>query len=90
MGVILSAVRFQIALVYLDDIVVFSKSLGEHIAHVFDVLTLLRNAGATLKHKRYCFFAEKMNYLRHVTRPRRLELRNKQRTLSASYSNSRP
>lgn len=66
MGVALSAVQWKLALVYvwkfalvnLDKIVFFSRSAAKHIDHVKDVLTLLRNAAATLKLKKCTFFTE--------------------------------
>lgn len=49
MDVILSAIKWQFALAYLDSIVVFSDSAKEDIVHVRDVLTLLNNTGNTLE-----------------------------------------
>lgn len=76
MDVILSTIRWQFALVYLDDIVVFSKNPYEHIDHVKQVLTLLHDAGVgvTLKLEKCDFFKNRINYLRHVIRPGRLEV----------------
>lgn len=45
MDIILSSVKWQCALVYLNDIVIFLKSLDEHIDQVRQVLTLLNDAG---------------------------------------------
>lgn len=74
MVIILSTVKWQIALVYLDDIVVFSRTPEKHIYHVQHVLTLLNNARATLKLKKCKFFTDTIDYLGHVIRPRRLEI----------------
>lgn len=49
MDVILSSAKWQSALVYLDDIVIFSKSVEEHMQHARKVLTLPRDTGVTLK-----------------------------------------
>lgn len=43
----------------------------EHIGHVQAVLTLLRNAEATLTLKIYLIFTKVNDYLKHVIRPRR-------------------
>eukprot|EP00170_Pyropia_yezoensis_P000115 contig_991_g116 len=46
---ILARVRWQICLVYLDDITVFSRSPAEHIGHLGQVFKLLGDAGVSLK-----------------------------------------
>lgn len=66
--------RWQYALSYLDDIVIFSRTPQEHIGHVRKVLTLLHDAGVTLQLKKCKFFTETINYLGHVIRPRRLDI----------------
>lgn len=53
---IISAMGRQLAFVYLDDTVFFSKSPREHIGIVRTVLTLLCNAGIALKLKNCHFF----------------------------------
>lgn len=72
--VILLSVKWQSVLVYLDDIVVFSKNDNKHMAHYPQVLTMLRIARVTLKLRKCRFFAERMNYLGQTIRPGRLEL----------------
>jgi len=42
-------VKWQICLVYLDDVIVFLGSPEEHLQHLDEVLTLLGKAGVTLK-----------------------------------------
>lgn len=74
LDVVLSAVNWQFALSYLEDIVVLSKSLDEHIEHVHSVLTLLSDADVNLKHKECCCFAETIDHLGHVIPSRRLEI----------------
>lgn len=57
--VMLSAVKWQFALVYLQDIVIFSRTPAEHIAQVHSVLTHLNNAGVTLRLKK-CFSSQNL------------------------------
>lgn len=64
MNVILSSVEWQFALVYLDDIVVLSKTFEKHIDHVRKVLLLLYNAGATLKFEERNFPTRKIRLFR--------------------------
>lgn len=72
--IILSGVRWQICLVYLDDVIVFSRSISDHIAHLDHVLGLLRAAGVSLKLKKCHFFQERVDYLGHVITPGKLSV----------------
>jgi RNase H-like domain found in reverse transcriptase/Reverse transcriptase (RNA-dependent DNA polymerase) len=67
----------ETCLVYLDDVIVFSGSRSDHLAHVAEVLTLLGNAGLSLKLKKCHFFSETVDYLGHVIRPGRLGVAEK-------------
>jgi transposase InsO family protein len=64
--VILSSVRWQCALTYLDDIIVFSATLEQHLHDLDRVLTLLHNAGVTLKLRKCQFFRDSVRYLGHI------------------------
>ena len=57
MDLILSDLNGKICLVYIDDIIIFSRSRKEHIEHVRLVLDRLASAGLTLKHKK-CHFGK--------------------------------
>jgi transposase InsO family protein len=61
--VILSTVRFQCALTYLDDIVIYSPTFEQHLVDLNTVLTLLREAGVSLKISKCVFAAEQVQYL---------------------------
>lgn len=52
MEAILSSVKWQSALVHLDNIVVFSETVHDHVTHLWRVLTLLQKADVTLKLKK--------------------------------------
>lgn len=77
MNIILSSVHWQFALVYLDDVIVFSKTLDEHFDHVRTVLRLLRNAGVTIRLDKCSFFATKVEYLGHTITPGKLAIHNR-------------
>lgn len=56
LDVIFSKVMWQYALVYTDDVIIYSRDVEEHFAHVRYVLQLLMYAGLTLKLEK-CFFS---------------------------------
>jgi Reverse transcriptase (RNA-dependent DNA polymerase) len=60
--IIFSGVKWKTCLVYLDDVIVFSQSKKDHLAHVAEALTILGNAGLSLKLKRCHFFAKTVDY----------------------------
>lgn len=62
---------------YLDDIIVFSNLADEHICHVDEVLTALRNAGVTTRLDKCTFFTATVNYLGHTVRRGLLVAANK-------------
>jgi hypothetical protein len=78
--IILSGVKWKTCSVYLDDVIVFSKSKKDHLTHVAEALTLPGNAGLSLKLKKCHFFAETVDYLGHVIRPGRLNVAEKNTT----------
>ena len=50
-------------MVYMDDILIFSKSMAEHILIINQVLQILRNNDLYLKPEKCEFYKEKLNYL---------------------------
>lgn len=74
MNIIIVFVRRHCAVVYIDIIVAFSKSLEDYIGQVPRVLWLLYEASVAFKPKKFKFFSKKINYLSIVIGPGRLEL----------------
>ena len=72
--IILSRVKWETALVYLDDVIIYSKTVTEHFAHVGEILRLLRDAGVSLKLSKFTFFDTSVTYLGHMIRPGTLEV----------------
>ena len=77
LDILLAGLRWKTCLVYLDDVIVFSKTFDEHVKHVQDVLTILQRAGISLKLKKCNFFTKAVDYLGHVIKPGRLEVATK-------------
>ena len=72
MDVILAAYRWKTCLVYLDDVIVFSKTFEEHLKNVSDILHCLKEAGFSLKLAKCSFFKQQVDYLGHVVMPGKL------------------
>jgi len=91
LDIILSGVRWQTCLVFLDDVIVFSRTVGDHIRHLREVPFLLEKAGVSLKPSKFhlfqagvslkpskChLFQKKVEYLRHVVHPGQLLVNQK-------------
>ena len=45
LDIILSSVKWQFCIVYIDDVIIFSKSVDEHLDHIDQVLTFLGDYG---------------------------------------------
>lgn len=73
MDAILSLVKWQFALDCLEHIVIFSKSLVQHIGDVRKVFLILKSAKMDLKLVKFQIFSETIGYLGHVILPRRLK-----------------
>lgn len=71
MDAALIAVKWQLALAFFQDVVVFSPSVAEHFDLAKDVVALLRDVGVTQKLKNCNFFLETIEYFGHVIRARR-------------------
>ncbi len=72
--ILIFGVNWQFCLVYLDDIVVYSKSEEDHIRHIDELLSILRKAGLSLKFKKSNFFCRSVDYLGHRITLGRLEV----------------
>ena len=57
---------FPFAITYLDDIIIFSKTLQEHLSHICMVFEKLRMANLSMKKSRCHFFSKEIQYLGHI------------------------
>ena len=55
--------------VYIDDVLVFSRTLQDHIRHLEMVITRLQEAGLKLKPSKCHFIRKEVEYLGHVITP---------------------
>lgn len=69
MDILLSSVKRQLDLVYLEHSVIFSRIRRQRMDHTRLLLSLLKKPGVTLKLKNVAFFTNKISYVGHVIRP---------------------
>ena len=51
---------------YLDDIIIFSRTLEEHLKHIEIIFQKLKAAGLKLKESKCDFFKSEIHYLGHL------------------------
>ena len=57
---------FNFAIAYLDDIIIFSKTLQEHLSHIRKVFEKLWSAKLSMKMSKCNFFSKEIQYLGHI------------------------
>jgi hypothetical protein len=62
----LAGLQWQIAVLYLDAIVVFGKSFEDHLCNLRKVFDRLSEAGLKLKPKKCQFLQEEISFLGHI------------------------
>ena len=63
---VLSGLHWSMALVYLDDIIVFSRTVDEHFQRLHKVFRALKQAGLKVKAKKCHLFQNKVRYLGYI------------------------
>ena len=76
LDLILAGFKWKTCLVYIDDVIIFSRTAEEHLVHLSDVLEALQAAGITLKFAKCDFFTDTVKYLGHVIKPGTLSVDN--------------
>jgi len=81
---ILGRYKFEFALAYIDDIIIYSKTLVDHIRHVALVLQALERVGMTLDEKKCHFGYQSLKLLGHrISRLGLSTLKEKVETIQA-------
>ena len=73
MDIVLAGVKWQFALVFIDDILVYSSTWKDHLAHLRIVLQRIIQFGLRLKGKKCLFCRKKVLYLGHVISARGIQ-----------------
>jgi len=66
MDIVLCGLTYVTCLVYLDDIIVYSKDFDSHVERLQEALERLRGASLKLHVKKCCLFQRKVAFLGHV------------------------
>jgi Reverse transcriptase (RNA-dependent DNA polymerase)/RNase H-like domain found in reverse transcriptase len=70
--IVLSGLTCKSCFVYLDDIIIYYKTMDAHVGHLDEVLTLLGTARLSLKLTKCFVFKDTVDDLCHVIRPGKL------------------
>ena len=66
MDMIMAGLAYEVCLVYLDDVIVFSSTVEEHFTRLRLVLSKLRDAGLKLKPSKCRLLQKQVSFLGHV------------------------
>ncbi|KAL0150103.1 hypothetical protein M9458_054530, partial [Cirrhinus mrigala] len=71
---VLADLTGKICFVYIDDIIIYSKTLEQHIQHLNTIFHKLTQANLTLNMKKCHFFKRQLKFLGHVVSERGVEI----------------
>src|SRR5581483_1613593 len=66
MDYVLRDIRNEFVMVYLDDVIIYSKTFEEHMIHIKEVFNRIREANLRLKAEKCCFAEKELQFLGHV------------------------
>ena len=65
-NLILAGLSYEVALIYLDDIIIFGKSFEEHLSRLELLLCRIKEAGLKIKGSKCRFFQKRIHFLGHI------------------------
>lgn len=71
---VLVELRGDFCFVYIDDIIIYSDTLQDHIKHLNTILQRLTQANLTLNMKKCHFFKQQFKFLEHIVSARGVEV----------------
>jgi hypothetical protein len=63
---VLGDLKWQCCMPHIDDIIIYSKTIEEHLEHIKEVFRRLKEVGFHLKLRKCKFFMEQMEFLGHA------------------------
>ena len=66
METVLRGMQWERAVLYLDDIIIFSKDIPQHLERIEEVLQRLKDANLTLKPSKCHFFKKQVEFLENL------------------------
>jgi hypothetical protein len=63
---------------YIDDIIIYSKTIEEHLEHIKEVFRRLKEVGFHLKLRKYEFFIEQMKFLGYTIKSDQIKTKSEQ------------
>jgi len=85
MELVMSGLTYDICLVYLDDILVFSRTFDEHLEHVATVFDRLERYSIKLKPSKCSLFQSKVTFLGHIVSGRGIECDKEKQVTIATW-----
>jgi len=77
LDILLSGLKRQGFLFYLDDVIIFSASAEQHVKDVDVVFKWLRESGVSINLEKCTWFSDEVENLGHIVRPGQLHVQNK-------------
>ncbi len=69
MDIILAGLKYKVAMGFIDDFIIFSRTFDEHIEHIDLVFGRFQDAGLKFKLKKCNFACKRVEFLGHVITP---------------------
>ena len=66
MDLVLCGLTYETCLVYVDDIIVFSRDFDSHVEHLREIFDRLKKADLKLHIKKCCLFQQRVSFLGHI------------------------
>jgi hypothetical protein len=66
LDIVLRPVKTKFAMVYLDDVILLSKAIKDHLNRLRSVFHLLQKAGLKIKPSKCIFLQREVEYLGHI------------------------
>ena len=66
MEMVLCGLPWKTCLVYLDDVLIYSRSFSEHLQHLEEILSRFQSSGLKLNPSKCCFARDQVQFLGHV------------------------